>query len=299
MLSPHAGNPARGIACVIAAGACFAVLDSAAKTVAMVVPVLMALWVRYLIQALCTSAVLLPRHGRPLLRTAHPILQVLRGGLLVLSTTLAFLCLRTMPVGEFTAIAMVTPMMVTLLAATVLRQRVAPMYWVFLIGGFLGTLLIVRPGGQGDTTGALLALACMLANSVFQLLTSHLARSDSPATTHFYTGWVGTALATLALPFTWAAVDSPWLWSLMAFMGVMAAIGHFILATAYQHAPAATLMPYMYCHVGFAVAASWLFFAHVPDGWTFAGIALIAVCGAGGAWYTARQRRLPVPLRAA
>lgn len=296
MLNAHGGSPVRGIACVVMAGACFAVLDSAAKTVAMAVPVLMALWVRYLVQAVCTSAVLLPRYGHGLLRTAHPGLQVLRGSLLVLSTTLAFLSLRTMPVGEFTAIAMVTPLMVTLLAVTVLGQRVAPLYGMFIGGGFIGTLLIVRPGGQGDATGSLLALACMLANSMFQLLTSHLARSDSPATTHFYTGWVGAALATLALPWSWAAVDSPWLWGLMACMGVLAAIGHFILATAYRHAPAATLMPYLYCHVGFAVAASWLFFAHVPDGWTFAGIALIAACGAGGAWFTARQHRLSMPL---
>jgi drug/metabolite transporter (DMT)-like permease len=145
---------------------------------------------------------------------------------------------------------------------------------------------------------ALLPLGCMASNSLFQLLTSHLGRSDNPATTHFYTTWVGATLSTLALPLSWVLVDAPSLWLLMLLMGLLGAVGHFVLALAFQRAPAATLMPYMYGQVGFAVLAGWLVFAHVPDQGAIAGIALIALCGVGAAWLTARAKRLADPLPA-
>ncbi len=288
-----AATALRGITYVVLAGACFATLDTTTKYVALSVPVMMALWVRYMLQALLSTAVLLPIHGRALLRTRHWRLQLLRGMLLIGATVMAFFSLKLMPVGEFTAIVMVTPMVVTVLAVTVWKQRIAPLHWLFVGGGFVGTLVIIRPGGDGLGWVALLPLLCMVFNSVFQLLTGHLSRSDNPATTHFYSVWVGAVIASLALPLTWTLVDSPLLWTLMVLMGVMGAMGHFVLALAYQRAPAATLMPYLYTHVGFAVLGGWLAFAHVPDGWAWAGMALIAVCGVCSAWLTVRELRMP------
>ena len=125
---------------------------------------------------------------------------------------------------------------------------------------------------------------------------SHLGKTENPATAHFYTGWVGAGLSTLLLPLTWVLVDSPRLWLLMLFMGVMGALGHFALAVAYQRAPASRLMPYLYCQLGFAVLAGWVAFSHVPDGWACTGITLIALSGICGAWLTAREHRLPTAL---
>ena len=279
-----------GIAYVVGACACFATLDTATKYVALTVPVLMALWVRYMMQALFSTALLLPLHGRKLLLSRHPSLQLLRGLLLVASTVMAFFSLRLLPVGEFTAIVMVTPMAVTVLAVTLLKERIAPVHWLFVFGGFVGTLVIIRPGGDGLGWTALFPLGCMATNCVFQLLTGHLSKFDSPATTHFYSVWVGAVLATLALPLSWTLVDSPLLWALMLFTGFMGALGHFSLALAYQRAPASTLMPYLYCHVGFAVFAGWLVFAHVPDGWSWLGMAMVAACGICSAWLTVREK---------
>lgn len=287
-VTPAPGTALAGISCVVAAGLCFAVLDSVTKIVVATVPVLMALWARYMIQALFTTAALAPRHGRSLLHTRHPFMQLARGVLLMSTTLLAYLSLRYMPVGEFTAIVMVTPLTVTVLSVLMFKAYVVPLQWMFVVGGFLGTLVIVRPGGQDYGWAAAFPLACMACNTAFQLLTSRLARVDTAATTHFLTGWVGAALTSLALPLTWSAVDAPWTWLLMALMGVLAATGHFLLALAYDHAPAPMLMPYLYCHVGFAVLAGWLFFAHLPDHWTMAGIGLIAASGAGSAWLAAR-----------
>ncbi len=273
--------------------ACFATLDTTTKYVALSVPVLMALWVRYVLQALLSTALLFPLHGRAMFSTRQPWLQLLRGLLLIASTTMAFFSLRVMPIGEFTAIVMVTPLAVTVMAVVIFKERVAPLHWLFVFGGFAGTLFIARPGGEISGWMVLLPLGCMLSNSVFQLLSSHLGKSEHPATTHFYSVWVGAVLSTLTLPVAWVAVDSPLLWGLMLLMGVMGALGHFVLALAYQRSPAGVLMPYLYCHVGFAVLGGWIVFAHVPDGWAWVGIALIAVSGMCSAWLNAREKRIP------
>ena len=108
---------------------------------------------------------------------------------------------------------------------------------------------------------------------------------------HLYTGWVGTLLASLSLPFVWTHLGASWLWLSLCLMGVMATIGHFMLILAYQRAPAATLTPYLYLQIAFAMLGGWLMFSHVPDGWSLAGMALIALCGAGSAWLTVRESR--------
>jgi drug/metabolite transporter (DMT)-like permease len=80
----------------------------------------------------------------------------------------------------------------------------------------------------------------------------------------------------------------------LCFIGLMGTIGHFILILAYQRAPAATLTPYLYSQIAFAMLGGFIVFSHVPDGWSMVGIAMIAVCGAVGAWLTVRERRIPV-----
>jgi drug/metabolite transporter (DMT)-like permease len=286
------GAALEGIGYMVLATAFFAVLDVTTKYAAASVPVVMALAVRYLFQAVISSAVLLPVHGRSLWRVAHPRLQMLRGALLTLTTLLTLLSLKTMPVGEFAAILMVTPMLVSVLAVHVLKEKVSGLHWLFVVGGLAGTLLIIRPGGHGGLGwSALIPAGCVVASTVFQLLSSHLGRLENPATTHFWSVWFGAAVGALALPWFWVPVDSPWSWAMLLLMGAAGAAGHFLLATAYQHAPASTLMPYMYGNIAFAVLGGWLVFAHVPDAWAWAGIALIACCGVSSAWLTGRERR--------
>jgi drug/metabolite transporter (DMT)-like permease len=287
-----------GIALVLGAGACFSALDTTTKAVSMSVPLLMALWFRYAFQAVATTAVVLPWRGWGVLRTRHLPFQCLRGVLLLTSSLLAFLSLRYLPVGEFTAIVLLAPLAVTLLAATVLKERVSALRWTLVAGGFAGTLVIIRPGGDSFSWAMLLPLALVASNAWFQVLTSQLARTEDPVTMHLYTGWVGTLLASLSLPFVWTWLDDPWLWAGLCFMGCMAAVGHFMLILAYRNAPASTLTPYLYAQIGFAMLGGWLVFSHVPDGWSLLGMALIAACGAAGAWLTVREGRAQ-PLRPA
>jgi drug/metabolite transporter (DMT)-like permease len=285
---PH---PLAGIALVLGACACFSALDTTTKFVSASVPLLMALWFRYAFQAVATAAVVLPARGLRVLRTRHLPFQVLRGVLLLITSLFAFASLKYMPVGEFTAIVMIAPLVVTLLAATILKEHVSPLRWLLVAGGFVGTLIIIRPGGASFTWASLLPLGLVVSNAWFQVLTSRLARTEDPVTMHLYTGGVGTLIASLALPFAWTTINSVSLWALLCFMGAAATIGHFMLILAFQRAPAATLTPYLYVQIAFAMLGGWLVFDHVPDGWSVIGMATIAVCGAAGAWLTIRESR--------
>jgi drug/metabolite transporter (DMT)-like permease len=283
-----------GIGLALLAVGCFATLDTATKFAVTVMPVLMGIWFRYAFQALVTTVVLLPKHGSALLRTRHPRYHVLRGALLFTSSVLAFLSLRYMPMAEFTSMVMVTPLVITLMAATALKERVSPLRWALVAGGFAGTVVILRPGGQAFGWAMLLPVGLISSNAWFQVLTSKLAQTENPLTMHFYSGWVGTLIASCALPFVWQALPSWEWWGVLCLMGLMATVGHFMLILAYQRAPASTLTPYLYAQIAFAMLGGWLVFDQVPDGISLAGIAMIAVCGAAGAWLTVRERRLPI-----
>jgi drug/metabolite transporter (DMT)-like permease len=285
---PHA---LAGIALVIGASACFAALDTTTKYVSATVPLLMALWFRYFFQAVATTVLVLPMRGRAIWVTRRLAWHLLRGLLLLTSSLLAFLSLRYMPVGEFTAIVMITPLAITLLAATMLKEPVSALRWALVTGGFVGTLMIIRPGGSAFGWSSLLPLALVASNAWFQVLTSKLARTEDPVTMHLYTGWTGTLLASLALPFVWTTLPDPWLWAHLSFMGLMATVGHFMLILAYYRAPAATLTPYLYSQIGFAMLGGVIVFSHVPDHLSLAGIGMIAFCGAAGAWLTVREKR--------
>jgi drug/metabolite transporter (DMT)-like permease len=281
-----------GIALVIAAVACFATLDTTTKFVTTGVPLLMALWFRYAFQAVATTLVVLPMQGLRVLRTSHPRFQLLRGLLLMASTMLAFISLKHTPVAEFTAIVSMTPLVITLLAAYRLKEKVSMLRWALVVGGFVGTMIIIRPDSDDFNWALLLPLTLVATSAWFQLLTSEMARTEDPLTMHFYTGWVGTLIASLMLPFVWTRVDSATLWWAMGLVGLAGTVGHFLLILAYQRAPAATVTPYLYCQIAFAMLGGWLVFSQVPDAWSMFGIAMIAVCGAAGAWLTVRESRV-------
>ena len=283
-----------GIGLVVLAVACFAVLDTTAKLSTTAVPILMGVWFRYAFQAVATTLVLLPRYGVAVLKTEHPRYQLLRGSLLLVSSTLAFLSLRYMPLAEFTSIVLIAPLVVTLFAATVLKEEVSPLRWALVAGGFVGTLVILRPGGTVFSWAILLPLGLVVSNAWFQVLTSRLARTEKPLTMHFYSGWVGTLIASVALPFAWAPLPGWHWWAILCLMGFMGTVGHLFLILAYQRAPASTLTPYLYGQIGFAMLTGWVMFAQVPDLASLVGMALIAVSGAAGAWLTVRERKEPI-----
>jgi drug/metabolite transporter (DMT)-like permease len=279
-----------GMGYAVIAMACFAVLDTTNKFLIASVPMLMVLWFRYAFQAVATTAVMWPRRGMTMFQTQSFKLQMLRGFLLLICSVLAFASLRRMPVAEFSAIAMLTPLMVTILARCVMKEKVSRLRWLFVIGGLLGALLIVRPGGSMDASSAWLPLVMVMAYACFQTLTSHMAKSENPVTMHIYTGWVGTAIASVMVLGAWTTDLTLFQWLLMCIIGLMGTLGHYLLIVAFSRAPAATVTPVLYSNIAFATFGGWLVFSHMPDHVAVLGMLLIALCGLGAGWLSTRER---------
>ena len=287
-------NTLAGIAYVVLSVACFAVLDTVTKNVSASMSLMLALWFRYLIQALFSTVFFLPKRGMALFKTDHPRFQVARGVLLFVSSMCAFYGLKYLPVGEFTAIASVTPLVVTLMAAMSLGEKVRKLRWALVLGAFAGTLVIVRPGSQHFDWVLIFPLLLILTNSSFQLLTRKMTSTEDPVTMNVLTGWVGTLLGALILPFVWELPTDWHLWLQLLIMGIFATVGHYLLIMAFSKAPATVLTPYFYTQIGFAMLGGWLMFDHVPDHWTLVGIGIVAMCGALGALLTVRESRIAV-----
>jgi drug/metabolite transporter (DMT)-like permease len=285
----QAPRPLLGIVLVVLAMACFATLDTAAKILSLTVPALMAVWFRYCFQAAAMAAAALPGRGWRVLHTRHPWLHLMRGLLLLSASLLSFFGLKHLPIAEFIAIIMLTPLSLTLVAALFLGERVTGLRWLLVAGGFAGALLVVRPDGESSLGWPLLfAFGCMVANTFFQLVTSRLARTEAPTTLHLSTGLIGTVVMTALLPTAWQPITAWSTWGWLVLSGVMSTLGHFLLIQAFSKAPASSLAPVQYSQMVFGMLAGWLVFHHLPGPIELVGMALIIVCGATSAWLTSR-----------
>ena len=278
-----------GMLYAVVAMACLAVLDTTNKYLLVSVPMLMVLWFRYAFQAVATTVLMLPKRGMAIFHTHNIQLQVARGLLLFMSSLLAFASLKRMPVAEFSAIGMLSPLVVTLLARFVLKEHVSRLRWMFVIGGLFGAVLIVRPGGSMDAGHAWIPMLMVLSYSTFQTLTSHMAQTETPETMHIYTGWVGAAIASCLVVHVWTIALSTLEWVLMVVIGCAGTLGHYFLIVAFTRAPASRVTPFLYSGIAFATFAGWVVFSHIPDPIAITGMALIALCGLGAGWLGQRE----------
>ncbi len=293
--APAARSPADarlvGALFVLAAVSCFSGLDTTSKVIN-AVPVMMLVWFRYLTQAGVAALTLLPRGGTALLRTRHPWLHLLRGTLIMSTSVSSFLSLRYMPVGEFTAILMLTPLLMTLVSAAVFSEPVSPARWALIGLTFAGALLVVKPGADLLSPALLMPLLTLALNTGFHVVTSRLAKLDDVGTMQFYTGCTGAVLATLALPFFWAPLGSATTWALLGLVCLLSTAGHWMLIVGYTKAGVATATPLLFAQIAGSTLLGWLVFSHVPDAWALAGICIIAIGGASCTWLSTRERGL-------
>jgi drug/metabolite transporter (DMT)-like permease len=223
----------------------------------------------------------------------------MRGGLLAATSSMSFYGVQYMPVPEFTAINMLTPLLVIVLAGWFLHERVSPMRWALVVGGFAGALIVTRPGSGVIGWAAIFPLAGAFSYAGFQVLTRRLSGSESPITTHFYTGLVGSLLLTPVLllspvPVLATLAAAPaWQIGLMLLIGALGTTGHLFLILALGMAPTAVLMPFIYLQIAVATLLGWLIFHQVPDGWALVGMGVITACGAAGAWLNMRSSKTP------
>ncbi len=291
-------HPLLGVSLIVLMGLSFAVLDTSVRWIGALVPVLVVLAWRYATQALVMAVWLLLDRRRGL-RPRRWGFQVLRGALLLSTSALSFFGLQLMPVAEFTAINMLTPVLVTLLAAWLLKERVSPLRWALVALAFTGAVVVIRPGAGVFGWEVLYPLACACTYAAFQVLTSRLAGHEDPLVTHFWTGAVGTAIV---LPVLWLSpVDAvaalsradALTWAVMVMAGLAGTAGHLMLILALGMAPASTLMPFVYTQVASATLAGWIVFGRLPDGYGWLGMALIVVAGATTAWLNLRGQKPP------
>lgn len=278
-------SPARaaltGIGLTVVACALFALLDSGTKFAGQMLPMLLVVWLRFVAQALVTSALVLPRQGLQALRTVHPKFQLGRAISGVMTTVFAFYCIQNMPLANFTAVWSAGPLLMVVASALLFGEKVSPARWLLLVIGLMAVIAIVRPEQDGMPLGwmALAPVGVLLCGTCYQLLGSRLARLDQPTTTQLYSTWIPVLLTAPLIPWIWQSITDWQLWLAIAIMGLCSGIGHLLLLQAFTFATPSVVSPFLYSQIGFAMLMGWVFFGQQPDVISLTGMTVIIGCG--------------------
>ncbi len=276
--SAHTHSP-RGPLLIMTAVALFVVMDTMSKYLSRYYPVPAIVWARYFFHVLLVLVVLAPRLGLGLVRTRRLPVQLLRGLLLAGSTLFFVFAISQMPLAETSSITFIAPVLVTLMGAFFLKEKVDTARWLAVAGGFAGVLIIIRPGSGIFAWASLLPVACATCFACYQILTRKLANLESPYTSIFYSGLVGSVAMSFVLPYVWVWPHSLYHAFLFVVIGLIGGLSHLILIKAYDYAPASRLAPFSYTQLIWVTVMGYLVFGHFPDHWSLIGIAVIMVSG--------------------
>ena len=276
-----------------AAVVCFSLLDTHAKWLGnQGLDPLLVSFARYGVSVVLVSILINPWSHPGVLRARRPGLQVLRSLLLLASTVLNFFALRYLQLAETISIAFATPLIVALVSGPLLGEWPGPRRLAAIAVGFLGVVLVTRPGLGGIHPAAILSVMGCLCYAGYVLTTRVLAASDSSETTMVYSGLAGTIALLPALPFVWSWPPSTAAWIALLAIGFFGALGHWLLILAHRLAPATVLAPFIYSQLIWMVLLGWLVFDQLPDRWTFAGGAIVV---SSGLYLLYRERVRHVP----
>ena len=269
----------RALPVFLLAGLCLTALDTTAKYLVRDHALFLVVWARYAGQMLIVAPFALHRSGSGFWRTRHPGLQLLRSAMLLGATACFFAGLRHLPLAEGSAILYLAPIFIVVLSGPVLGERPNRARWIAAIVGFVGVLILLRPGSAVFHPATLLLLGAALCNAFYHMLTRRLA-DDDIHTTLFYSALVGAVGLTVFLP--WGLDPVPLTLrdgGLLLALGVLAALGHWFVIAAYALAPASLLTPFTYVQMVWAVMFGFLVFGQLPDGVSVLGIAVIVASG--------------------
>lgn len=288
----HTNHTVRGLSLFMAGLVLFACMDTTIKYLTASYPVPLIAAVRYSVNLVLMTALLAPFHGREMVRTRRTGLVIVRAFTLALGTLAAAFALQRMPVAETISIIFVAPIIVILASGPLLGERVHRSGYLAAATGFVGILLIARPGSGLDPIGVACALVAMVTTSAYQLLSRILTASESTTALLFYSALVGTILYGIAAPW-FLGGPMPGLFDtlLLISVGAYGGLGHFLFTAAYRHAPASILAPANYAQLLWSALLGWLVFSHIPDEWALTGMAVIVGSGVIAALGT---RRPPV-----
>jgi drug/metabolite transporter (DMT)-like permease len=267
----------RGILWMLLTMFLYVSMNAFAKELMLTYPVPQVLWARYFFQMVFVVLILRHRLG-PFLATGNLKLQLGRSVMLLTSSILFFIAMSQLPLADITAIMFVGPLLVTALSMPILGEHVGRRRWTSVIVGFIGALIIIRPGAGIMHAAALLPLGAALAYAFYEMTTRILSRTDRTVTTLVYSASIGTLVLSCAVPFFWLPPD-PWAWFMLASMGVLAGGGHFAVIKAFEAAPAATVTPFGYTTLLWATFYGFVLFDELPDGWTLFGAGIVILSG--------------------
>ncbi|MGI9483576.1 MAG: DMT family transporter [Hyphomicrobiales bacterium] len=277
-----------GIALMIGAFIFFAGLDSCAKFLGASLPVAQTVFLRYVFAVGYALVFVWFSGGKSLFITKAPKLQIVRGLLLLAATLSNFVAVKYLRLDQTSAIMFSSPLWVCALSVPLLGEAVGPRRWIAVAFGFLGVLVIIRPGTDGFHWAMLLSLASTLSVAFYLIASRKVGAVDSSKTSVFYASVVGAVAAAPAAPFVWVPPDG-FEWLLIVIMGLCGGIGHHMLSQAHRMAPAPVLAPFIYTQIVSMAAMGYLFFGDVPDAWTIAGASIVI---GSGLYLLYRERRL-------
>ena len=276
---PTAATPAlRGIANIVVAVGLFAAMDALVKHLAASYPVLQLVFFRSLFAFLPLSILIVRSGGLPALRTVRPLGHVLRSMAGLASMLLFFLAFALLPLAEAIALSFAGPLFLTVLSIPILGERVGLRRWAAVLIGFLGVLIIVRPGGGVFGVEALVPIGAAFAYAFAMIFVRKLSRTETNAAIVFYFTLSCTAASALALPFVWITPTTADLPALVG-VGLLGGAAQVFMTQAFRLAPAAVIAPFEYLAILFGIGFGYAFWGEIPDRWTLAGAAVVVASG--------------------
>ncbi len=284
------GNISRGIGLTVLAVIIFGSQDAAAKILVQDYAVAQVVMMRYWAFGAFSVFLALRQNGfRRAFRSNHLGLQILRGLLLLADILMFARAVRTLPLGELSSIMLLFPIVVTVLAIPLLGEKVGLLRWGSVMAGFIGVLIVLRPGFAVIDAGAFFALGAVLAFSLYTVLTRMVAGRDHTATSMLYVGVTGLVLSSMVGVFYWQPLTVE-AWGLMVFLWLTTTGGHFFVMRALAYAPASVVQPFNYLMLPWAIVLSFVIFGHLIDFISLIGA--LVIVGAGlVVWVRERQKR--------
>jgi len=283
------GRVLLGIGLVCLTGMMFPFMNAFTKTLGQSYPVMQVSWARFFGHIVFMMILFMPVRGWRLFVTRRPKLQLTRS-LIQLVSNLSFTAgIIYQPVADAAAISMMGPLIVALVAWPMLGERTGPIHAVAILLGFVGVLMVIRPGGDVFHPSALFILGSAVCYAFYQVFTRMVANTDPPETTTFYSSFFGAVGMLAILPFIWVTPDSIRDIVYFASLGVLGGFGHYCIVRALAYAPANIISPFQYFHLIGSVGVGYLMFHQLPDTMTWLGSVVIVGAGLLLGWSQARR----------
>ena len=254
------------------------VMDAFAKYLSSSMDVLQITWARYFFTVVFTLSLMLVFYRKSLVWTKKPVLQLIRGLIFVFSTYLFFYAISEISLPKALTLAFVAPICVTALSPFFLDEKVGLRRWAAVSLGFLGTLIVIRPGFIEFNLATFAALGNGICYGFYLIITRKLSTSDNSLLTLLFSGVVGTIVISLFMPAVWIN-PTPNQWFMMAVIGFIASMAHLFIILSLKYADASKLAPLGYSEIITNILISYYFFNELPDNWTYLGLFIIVLSG--------------------